>query len=169
MSFVRWFLPVYLWWQQQPLWLKQWDDVISKLEMQGCKLVYTSPNRSNIYYEVRPRTDIETDFAPLVSDLQCNYNKAERVIVYCRSYNMCADLYEHFLFSLGDSCYYYILLFYSTILLVSSYEINLNIPHLNMIFTSNIHGWTWLLQVDNNIAVKHTAIYGEVLRSSGLL
>ena len=82
------------------------DDVISKLEMQGCKLVYTSPNRPNIYYEVRPRTDIETDFAPLVSDLQCNYNKAERVIVYCRSYNMCADLYEHFLFSLGDSCYY---------------------------------------------------------------
>lgn len=82
------------------------DDVITKLEMQGCKLVYTSPNRPNIYYEVRPRTDIETDFAPLVSDLQCNFNKAKRVIVYCRSYNMCADLYEHFLFSLGDSCYY---------------------------------------------------------------
>ena len=58
------------------------DDVISKLEMQGCKLVYTSSNRPNIYYEVRPSTDIETDFAPLVSDLQCNYNKAERVIVY---------------------------------------------------------------------------------------
>ena len=35
-------------------------------------------------------------------------------------------------------CFYYILLFYSIILLVSSYEINLNIPHLNMIFTSNI-------------------------------
>jgi len=29
-------------------------------------------------------------------------------------------------------------LFYSTILLVSSCEIKLNIPHLNMIFTSNI-------------------------------
>ena len=37
-----------------------------------------------------------------------------------------------------NNVFYYILLFYSTILLVSSNEINLNIPQLNMIFTSNI-------------------------------
>jgi len=27
------------------------EDVIKKLEMQGCELVYTSPNRPNIYYK----------------------------------------------------------------------------------------------------------------------
>ena len=70
--------------------------------------------------------------------------------------------------------HYYYILFYSTILLVSNYEIS--IFHTWTWFLQAIfHGWTWLLQVDNflqvdnNIAVKHTAIYGEVLRSSGLL
>ena len=41
-------------------------------------------------------------------------------------------------------------MFYSTILSVSSCEINLNIPHLNMIFTSNIPQLNMTLQVDNN-------------------
>ena len=52
-----------------------------------------------------------------------------------------------------DHRYYYILLFYSTILLVSSYEINLNIPHLNMILQAIFHSWTLLLQVDNNYKI----------------
>ena len=56
------------------------EDVIKKLEMQGCELVYTSPNRPNIYYAVQHRTDIETDFTSLVSDLQCNHNKAKGLV-----------------------------------------------------------------------------------------
>jgi len=36
------------------------DDIIDKLEMKGCEVVSVSPNRSNIYYEVRPRTEMST-------------------------------------------------------------------------------------------------------------
>lgn len=31
---------------------------------------------------------------------------ADRVLVYCQSLNMCADLYAHFLYELGDKSYY---------------------------------------------------------------
>ena len=42
----------------------------------------------------------------LVERLREHGNKAERVIVYCRSLNLCADLYERFHQSLGDaSCH----------------------------------------------------------------
>ena len=32
------------------------DDVIDKLDMKGCKMVCVSPDRPNIYYEVRQRS-----------------------------------------------------------------------------------------------------------------
>ena len=82
------------------------DDVISKLEMCGCQLVSLSPNRDNIYYDVVRRSTIESDLEEIVESLRVQLNKADRVIVYCRSRNMCADLYEHFHNSLGDSSYY---------------------------------------------------------------
>lgn len=74
--------------------------------MKGCEFVTASPNRPNIYYEVHPRTTIEEDFAPLVSALQSQRNKADRIIVYCRSLNMCSDLYLHFHDCLGESSYF---------------------------------------------------------------
>lgn len=82
-------------------------DVLVKLEMSESKLVYVSPNRSNIYFEVRPRTNIEADMAPLLHDLQTNKQKAKRVLVYCRSLNTCADLYAHFCYELGEDGSYY--------------------------------------------------------------
>ncbi len=37
-------------------------DVIEKLEMDGCKIVSVSPNKPNIFYSVRTRSnDIERD------------------------------------------------------------------------------------------------------------
>ena len=65
-----------------------------------------SPNRPNIYYEVHMRTEIETDFADLLSSLQLNLCLAPRVIVYYRSLNVCYDLYAHFLYELGTASYY---------------------------------------------------------------
>ena len=47
------------------------SDSIAKLEMTECKLVHLSPNRPNIYYEVRPRLDVE-DIAPIVNYLLTN-------------------------------------------------------------------------------------------------
>ena len=45
------------------------SDIRAKLEMTGCKLVFMSPNRPNIHYEVRSRIDVEVDMAPVVQDL----------------------------------------------------------------------------------------------------
>lgn len=80
-------------------------DVISKLNMEGCEYVFVSPNRPNIYYEVRRCTTIEEDFAPLVESVRLHRAKAKRVIVYCRSLNRCADLYAHFHAELGSDSY----------------------------------------------------------------
>lgn len=81
-------------------------EVINLLDMKGCEFVFVSPDRPNIYYEVRKRINIETDFEPLIASLVDKRSNANRVIVYCRSLNMVADLYAHFLYKLGDKSYY---------------------------------------------------------------
>ena len=63
-------------------------EVINLLDMKGCELVFVSPDCPDIYYEFRKRINIEMDFAPLIA---LNVN-ASRVIVYCRSLNVVADL-----------------------------------------------------------------------------
>ena len=84
------------------------EDVICILEMDGCRQVSVSPNRSNIYYEVRTRNNesLETDMAPLVESLKKKRNRAERVIVYCHTVNLCVTLYEHFHMALGEDSYF---------------------------------------------------------------
>ena len=74
--------------------------------MSGCAEVTTSPDRPNIFYEVKPRTDIDTDFLPLITTLQKEAVRAPRVLVYCQSLDTCADLFAHFLYELGESSYY---------------------------------------------------------------
>ena len=82
------------------------DDIIDKLDMGGCEVICVSPNRPNIYYEVRPRTTVEADMEHLVTCLRLHGSKADRVIVYCQSLDMCADLYEYLHNSLGEMSYY---------------------------------------------------------------
>ena len=82
------------------------DDVCKLLDMKGCKVVCESPDRSNIYYEVYPKSDIECDFQGLVEELALKRINTNRVIVYCRSRNLCSDLYIHFLDKLGRLSYY---------------------------------------------------------------
>lgn len=74
--------------------------------MGDCVNVTTSPDRPNIFYSVKNRTDIESDFSDLMLSLRQNQVKTPRVIVYCRSLNMCADLYAHFHSELGSLSYY---------------------------------------------------------------
>ena len=45
-------------------------DIIKKLDMEGCELVCASPNRPNIYYEVRRRTNITEDMEHLIERLK---------------------------------------------------------------------------------------------------
>ena len=82
------------------------EEVIKSLEMTDCVCVSVSPDRSNIFYEVRKRTDIDTDFADMIDTLREKQVDTPRVIVYCQSLNTCSDLFAHFLYSLGPSSYY---------------------------------------------------------------
>ena len=81
-------------------------EVIDTLEMSGCAEVITSPDRPNIFYSVQARSDISTDFLPLISTLKEKAVLTPRVLVYCQTLDMCADLYAHFQYELGESSYY---------------------------------------------------------------
>ena len=82
------------------------QEVIQSLEMVDCDFISTSPDRPNIFYEVRPRTDLDIDMKELLKSLQEHKSSAPRVIVYCRTLDMCANLYAHFHFELGDDSYF---------------------------------------------------------------
>lgn len=83
-----------------------YTEVISALEMSTCEKVSVSPDRPNIFYQVKPRTTVESDFSELISSLRINQVHTPRVIVYCQSLNMCSDLYAHFLLELGLASYH---------------------------------------------------------------
>ena len=74
--------------------------------MVGCTFIHTSPDRPNIFYDVRVRTDIETDTQPVVNILSKYLINMPRMIVYCRSLNSCADLYAHFHHEFQEKSYY---------------------------------------------------------------
>lgn len=82
------------------------EDICRNLEMVLCKVVHVNPDRSNIYYEVVARTDMEQDMLPLLQELRRNKLKMPRVIVYCRSLNLCCSLYFFFLSNLGPESYH---------------------------------------------------------------
>ena len=67
------------------------EEVLKSLDMYDCDFVFTSPDRPNIFYEVRPRTEIDLDMKPFLCSLKNDLVKAPRVIVYCKSLNLCAD------------------------------------------------------------------------------
>lgn len=46
------------------------EEVIRSLDMYDSEFVFTSPDRPNIFYEVRPRTDIDYDMKPFVCSLK---------------------------------------------------------------------------------------------------
>ena len=81
------------------------EEVVKSLEMAGCDVVSTSPDRPNIFYTVCKRTDMEVDMQPLVESLKKYNVNAPHTIVYCRSLIMCADLYAHFHYTLGKESY----------------------------------------------------------------
>ena len=81
-------------------------EIIDSLEMTGCAEVSASLDRPNIFYEVKSRSDIDTDFLPLVTTLREKSVQAPRVLVYCQSLDTCADLYAHFHYELGEASYY---------------------------------------------------------------
>ena len=64
-------------------------DIIDSLEMSEYIEVTASPDRLNIYYEVKPRTSIEVDFLLLLSSLKEKTSKTPRALVYCQHVQIC--------------------------------------------------------------------------------
>lgn len=81
-------------------------SITQQLNMIDYQLVYMSPDRANIYYEVKKRTTIEKDLESVLRDLRENSCNANRVLIYCQSLNMCSNLYSHFLYALSDRSYH---------------------------------------------------------------
>ena len=81
-------------------------EVLEKLEMGGCVEVSASPDRPNVFYEVKSRLNFEVDLDHVLSNLRTDTVTAPRMIVYCRSVDMCADLYSHFHYELGEASYH---------------------------------------------------------------
>ena len=73
-------------------------SITRSLNMIDYKLVHLSPERSNISFGVENRTTIENDLKHIMDDLKMNSVKANRVLIYCQSLNMCSNLYAHFLY-----------------------------------------------------------------------
>ena len=82
------------------------SEVLRNLEMEGCVEVSTSPDRPNIFYEVKGRTTLEADLDHVLSSLRMKAVAAPRVLIYCQSLDVCAELYAHFHYEIGDSSYY---------------------------------------------------------------
>ena len=59
-----------------------------------------------VYYEVCSRTVMESDLEWLLDSLRDNLYLTPRVIVYCRSLDLCSALYAHFHYELADASYY---------------------------------------------------------------
>lgn len=68
------------------------EDVI---DMRVCELFCVSPNRPDIFDEVKPHTDVETDSQPLVYSLPSECSKAE-----CTCYNIFTKYHSLFVCAL---------------------------------------------------------------------
>ena len=74
-------------------------------EMSEVVTVKLSPNLSNIMYVERRRTDLEIDFSESLSTLKEKQKDSLRVVVYCRTMMICADLFSRFSYEMGKSQY----------------------------------------------------------------
>ena len=70
-------------------------------EMSEVVTVKLSPNRSNIMYGERRKTDLETDFSESLSTVKEKQKDTLRVVVYCRTLMICADLFSRFSYEMG--------------------------------------------------------------------
>lgn len=81
-------------------------EIVSTLEMHEVVTISLSPNWPNVMYEVKNRTDPDTDFVELLSTLRERLISTPRVVVYCKALDTCADLFAIFSFELGSTQYF---------------------------------------------------------------
>lgn len=76
-------------------------DVSKTVGMRNELVVSKSPSKSNIMYMVTKFSSIEETFLPIARRLRQEGSRCPRVIIYCRSYGDCADIYLYFKVYLG--------------------------------------------------------------------
>ena len=82
--------------------LKIRATVIKTLEMKGCSVLSHNPNKLNIYYEVAPKTDLESVLSPIVSQVSLKKRKTDRHILFCRTYGDTTVLYKALMLQLAE-------------------------------------------------------------------
>ena len=71
-------------------------DVTRLLGMRNEKVISLSPCKANITYDVIPFVSLHESFSKVVERLQNERTTFPRMIVYCRRFEDCANLYLHF-------------------------------------------------------------------------
>ena len=78
------------------------ENVIATLGLVDPVIVLVPPDKPNIYYTVREKGSVESVFAPLVAKLRAARCGLPRVLIYCRRYEECSELYHFFYSSLKE-------------------------------------------------------------------
>ena len=77
------------------------QKIIASLEMRDLVCILRTPHKKNIFYSVRPKTNIEEFVTELGSILQDLRTSMPRTIIFCRRYSECAHMYTLFQSILG--------------------------------------------------------------------
>ena len=76
--------------------------IINSLMMQKCQVIYKIPNKLNIKYVVMEKPNNILHFlAPLIKDISDNGLKANKGIIFCRTYDDCASIFRTLAFELS--------------------------------------------------------------------
>ena len=78
--------------------------VASILGMLEPTVIAVSPCKANIMYAIEQYESMDVSLGPIVKRLDKERTKTPRLIIYCRSYSDCADLFIYFRDKLG-SCF----------------------------------------------------------------
>lgn len=77
------------------------SSVTCTLGMENPVVIAISPCKANLTYNVGTYTTVAETFKPLLNRLRTDRERTPRIIVYCQSYNMCADIYIYLSQRLG--------------------------------------------------------------------
>lgn len=77
------------------------NNIIKILGMVDPQIICISPHKPNILYWVAEKGGLQETFQPLIDKLQTQRINMERVLIFCRRYEECADIYELFKLNLG--------------------------------------------------------------------
>ena len=80
------------------------SKIIRILGMKDPAVTATSPDKANLSFCVKERGTIEDTFGTVIDKLRVERSAMQRVMIFCRKYKHCADLYDYFHCSLGHEC-----------------------------------------------------------------